>query len=107
MTPNKPTYHIKTASENSERIILTVTSNLTRYLSAKGRTRRDYLQWLKSQDAPWVKPVKVRRWKGMGLYAGKLGSLITDEMASICLAAAYMGKDPKEVMFSEIPLDRL
>jgi hypothetical protein len=106
MTPDK-TYHIATASKDSEEIVRTVASNLTRYLASKGRSKKQYLMWMETQDATWARPARVKRWVGMGLAHGPRGPLVTDELASICLAAAYMNKSPREVMFSDIPLDRL
>ena len=99
-------YHAKASLDNSIEILETVSSNLRRYLETKGRTRTDFLKWVKAQKIKGVPHSRIARWPGMEMEPGR-GNVETDTIRAVSLVAAYMGKSPKEVMFSNIPLDSL
>jgi hypothetical protein len=102
-----PTYHADKALSDSSEIIRTVSKNLTRYLAAKKRTRSHFFDWARDQHLTGVRPVRMMKWRGLRTDPDKDGTVDTDNLSAICLVAAYMNKPVKDVMFTEIPIDRL
>jgi hypothetical protein len=49
----------------------------------------------------------MMKWRGLRTDPDKDGTVDTDNISAICLVAAYMNKPVKDVMFTEIPIDRL
>jgi len=104
------TYHSEAATKASEEILATVSRNLTRFLTVKGRKHSKFFTWAEQQGIPEAKRFRMLHWPDCpdSPHAKKrINPVVTDQLVVICLVATYMGKQPRDIMFTDIPINSL
>jgi hypothetical protein len=99
------TYFNEAAEKDSEEILTTVSKNLNRCLTARGVSKVEFIEWLTLQGHP-NKLDHIRRWSGFPSKLPQKKVVKTVELRDICLMAAYMRHKVRDVMFTDIPMDR-
>tara|TARA_R110001632_G_scaffold115208_1_gene226652 strand:+ start:2914 stop:3204 length:291 start_codon:yes stop_codon:yes gene_type:complete len=91
-------YFIEKSYSESLNITSNVSQNLRTCLVARDLDGKAFVKWMKEQGVHEVSEAALKRLVS--------GATKTEQVSVLCLAAIYMNKNPEDIFFRVLPIER-